>query len=254
VERVFFNGDGGDDELGVEPDVDLVDFIQADGGDGNDDLVAGQGDDELFGGSDDDVLRGAAGDDTLEGEAGDDRIDGGEGADPLTGGTGADTFTCDGADSLLDLEPEDIVDGCGAGREPAPPALPDPPASPRPPAPRPPASAPVVPPAPSPPADGGGAPARPQARAFTRPRISLTRVGLRVTLRNTSARDIRVAVGARERGRRYRTKRKVIRAGARATITLKAPRRVLRSAKRRRAVVTVTDLASGEKVTVRKRP
>ena len=109
-------------------------------------------------------------------------------------------------------------------------------------------------------APAGGEVAR-AGLGFSRPRIAFARTGLKVTLRNSERTSIRVALAASEkRGRkahRYARVTRTVAAGRRVTVTLKAPRALLRQLKasaagRRRATVTVTDLATGGKLTVRR--
>ncbi|MFO1065059.1 MAG: hypothetical protein U0892_14435 [Pirellulales bacterium] len=80
-------GDG-DDEAQIEKGVTAPALI--DGGDGDDELVAGGGRATLLGGAGDDELTGGDAADVLDGGTGNDEIDGGAGRDLLIGGIGAD--------------------------------------------------------------------------------------------------------------------------------------------------------------------
>jgi Ca2+-binding RTX toxin-like protein len=229
VEHATFDAGGGDDHLDTDVDSAASELSVA-GGSGDDEVEGGPGADSLSGGDDNDILVGKAG------------------ADELAGGAGSDAFTCDGEDTLLDFQPGEVLTGC-AGPV-APPADPEPPApGPTPGAP----GAPVAPPA--------EPAAPPTAGALARPRIALARKGLKVVLRSTHTTPVDVLVAATERrGRklhRYRRVRRTIPAGGRVTVTLKAPRALvkqLRSRRRgkRRPTVTVTDLATGAKLTARR--
>jgi Ca2+-binding RTX toxin-like protein len=80
ITRVLFSGGVGDDTLDAGATTTV---ISADGGSGNDTLSSGSGNDTLNGGSGNDILNGGAGND---------RLTGGLGQDDLTGGGGFDTF------------------------------------------------------------------------------------------------------------------------------------------------------------------
>jgi hypothetical protein len=202
-------------------------------------------------------VSGGGGDDTLDGGEDDDIVSGGDGADSLRGGGGVDSFSCDPLDLLFDREAIDFADGCAEPAPPAPPVAPVPGDG---------AGAPAAPSQPAPPSGvggvGGATGALPRgALGFGKPRIALTRTGLKVVLRNTHSAPIRVAFAANERrGRtlhRYARVTKTVAAGRRVTVTLKAPRALARQLKaraagRRRPAVTVTNPATGGKLTVRK--
>jgi hypothetical protein len=258
VDKVEWFADSGEDTLETNIRTTPVDFF-VDGGGGLDALHGGPGDDEFRGGFDEDTLRGGGGDDRLFGNRSEDTLDGGDGADQLTGGEDADTFTCDGNDTVLDLEPGELETACF----PEPPALEPEPVAPSPPAapgaPEAPAG-PGTPEAPAAPPAGSPAPRPPDARGLARPRVTLTRKGVKVALRNDGAAPLRVSLAATERrGRklhRYRRVSKTILAGGRVTVTLEAPRalrrQLLRRARgKRRPTVTVTNLATGARVTAR---
>jgi hypothetical protein len=91
--------------------------------------------------------------------------------------------------------------------------------------------------------------------------VTLARNGVKVALRVDGATPVRLSLAATERhGRklhRYRSVRRTIPAGARVTVTLKAPRALQRQLRRargkRRPTVTVTNLATGARVTARAR-
>jgi len=266
VEVLDFKGRGDRDVLAADPTLQYD--LAASGDEGDDFLSGGPGADRILGGDGADAIRGGAGDDKLEGGPQNDALDGGEGADELLGGTGVDIFECDAFDTVGDLEPIDAGDGCATPRPPTPTPAPAPEPGPGAGAPDGGApAAPVVPGAPAVPAQpqlppAGGAGELPRgALGFTRPRIAFARTGLKVTLRNTHSAPIRVALGASEkRGRklhRYARVTRTIAAGQKATVTLKAPRALLRQLKARaaggrRATVTATNLATGGKLTVRR--
>jgi hypothetical protein len=97
-------GRGGDDQLhgqGAPGTTISAVYVEAFGGDGDDELVGGEWDDELHGGAGSDRLGGAGDQDRLFGDAGDDeliggadewdlddRLSGGDGTDMLEGGPG----------------------------------------------------------------------------------------------------------------------------------------------------------------------
>jgi len=104
-------------------------FLDAYGGDGDDQLFAGGGDslnfveggagnDQLFGAANSDVLDGGSGDDRLIAGPGEDDLDGGGGSDQLFGGGGPDTLTDGDRDGGQDgsVPGPDVLDG-GAGAE-----------------------------------------------------------------------------------------------------------------------------------------
>jgi hypothetical protein len=235
------------------------------GSDTDDTILAGDGADELGGGAGSDVLRARGGDDML---------DGGDGADELDGGDGADTMRCDAADTVKRDDADTVTGACAAAGPPvvAPPAG-DPPAELVPPAP----GAPAVPAPPASPAApvggaagsapglpgagpvrglGGGAPGAASRRAL-RVRARAVARGLSVTITAPGGTRATVRITARERiGRRtfrYAAVRRRLGANGRLTVTLRAPRALRRLAARRRgsAVVTVTDVAAGERITTR---
>jgi Ca2+-binding RTX toxin-like protein len=76
-QKIVINGGGGDDNIRIEPDIELP--VEIDGGAGNDTLRSGAGDDLLEGGKGDDVLLGGKGNDHLIGGPGIDELDGGSG-------------------------------------------------------------------------------------------------------------------------------------------------------------------------------
>jgi hypothetical protein len=235
VEKVGWGGFDGDDSLDTNVSTRPFELL-ADGGTGNDAIEGGPLGDELIGSGDGDVLVGNAG------------------ADKLTGGTGMDTFTCDASDTVFDFEPGETQTGCVGVLDPSP--------APEPPAPEPPGpSLPEAPENPGAPASPPANPVLPPTAGALAPRIGLARKGLRVVLRSTHSTPVDVVVAAKERrGRklhRYRRVRKTIPAGGRVTVTLKAPRSLvkqLRLARRgkRRPVVTVKNLATGAIVTARR--
>jgi Ca2+-binding RTX toxin-like protein len=105
VHSILVNAGGGHDlvEMGRRLDIDAV----INGGEGNDQLIAGAGDDHVNGGPGHDQILGGRGADALNGDAGNDRInavDGG-GVDSVDGGTHlAPTATRPGGDvALVDL-------------------------------------------------------------------------------------------------------------------------------------------------------
>ncbi len=102
--RVFFYGNGGDDEVITGAFNDTLE-----GGDGWDYFQAGGGADTLRGGEGNDGLYGENGIDLLEGGAGDDILDGGAGADTMIGGDGDDQLVSNGVGA-------DHIDG-GAGND-----------------------------------------------------------------------------------------------------------------------------------------
>ena len=113
--------------IDISPDSDLQSIldviaptggVNAEGGDGDDNLTGSVGNDTLDGGAGDDVLRGGAGTDTLVGGEGDDVLDGGASSDVLTGGGGKDTFVQDfskpGSDTITDFNPgQDTINFTG---------------------------------------------------------------------------------------------------------------------------------------------
>jgi Ca2+-binding RTX toxin-like protein len=90
-----FSGDTGQFIQGFVFD----DFMQGDGGDGND---------RTFGGFGNDVLWGGTGNDLINGQAGDDSLRDGDGIDTLAGGIGVDVFVMSNdraTDRITDLNP-----------------------------------------------------------------------------------------------------------------------------------------------------
>lgn len=92
-------------------------FIEINGGAGDDRIVTGRADSLMLGGSGNDRLTGAQFDDTLKGGSGDDRLDGGAGTDLLQGQQGHDRiFGGGGDDQLLGGSENDRLHG-EAGRD-----------------------------------------------------------------------------------------------------------------------------------------
>ena len=116
VEGVALDGGEGGDLLAGGAGDDVIS-----GGQGEDLLVGGAGDDVLDGGSDEDRLIGGAGDDVLDGGKGDDLLVGGTGDDVMDGGEGADAFVVGvgqgndvidggtGSDTLVVLDANGVV-------------------------------------------------------------------------------------------------------------------------------------------------
>ena len=231
VETITWAGFEGDDSLDTEETTHPFTLL----------AHGGEGDDAIEGGPARDVLNGGDDDDSLVGNGG---------PDDLTGGLGIDAFTCDELDLVADFEPGETQEGCFPVYDPPPAKEPDPVAPVQPGAPADP-GAPAAPGPPSlPPAAGG----------LARPRVTLVRKGVRVVLSNPGTAPVAASVAATERrGRklhRYRRVRKAIAPGARVTVTLKAPRALLRQLRKRgrgkrRPTVTVTNLATGALVTAR---
>lgn len=97
VDRVVFNGHGGDDFLDNRAWV----RVHADGGAGSDVLLGGPLDDIFQGGDGDDWLDGRQGDDTLLGQGGEDALFGDSGTDALYGGDLADILCGGGGTDFL---------------------------------------------------------------------------------------------------------------------------------------------------------
>jgi Ca2+-binding RTX toxin-like protein len=174
------------------------------------DLRGGAGADVLEGTPGADALHGGEGDDALFGRGGDDQLFGDAGTDELSGGPGSDSFACGGQGDSFDAVAGETVD-------------PD-----------------CLPPA-EPTGDGGGptGPTGPGPNdhsddpppgflGFGTPAVRATATGLSVTVKNTSAKPIRLSFAALERiGRgkltRYRVVTRTIAPGAKAIVALKAP-------------------------------
>jgi hypothetical protein len=254
VEKLDLDSFGGNDSILASPDVGGLLELDIDAGFGSapdDDVVTGSDfADRISGGSGADRLDGRGGNDSLNGGDGRDSLTGGPGLDALTGGAGADQFGCEGPDELLDPQADDIIPALCVAAEPAPA----------------PAPAPTGTTEPAPP--GSGLPAG--FLGFGKPRVRATREGLRVTLANVHTAPIEVRLVASERLRaparprttRYRVVRKTVPAGARVALRLRAPRvlraRIAARLRRegqiaRRPTLTVTNVASGGKRTVRPR-
>lgn len=101
--------------------------INANGGNGNDNIYSADGDDKLSGGKGDDLISGGPGNDRLDGQNGNDIIVGGEGDDTVIGGIGIDRLYGNqgndtlrggsGADLLVGGQGTDSVQGhAGADR------------------------------------------------------------------------------------------------------------------------------------------
>lgn len=85
AERLTLDGQGGNDQISCQPDLDSV--VES----------------VLLGGPGNDSLSGSSGDDSLSGGDGNDTLHGGLGTDSISGGTGSDTFSWQpalGSDSL----------------------------------------------------------------------------------------------------------------------------------------------------------
>jgi Ca2+-binding RTX toxin-like protein len=105
-ETFEINGLGGDDTLLVKPGVPMA--VQADGGDGNDNLKGAEEQDTFFGGAGNDTLDGGGGNDLLDGQDGDDTILARDGVGDLArGGAGFDSAKVDKADIVVDVEKVD---------------------------------------------------------------------------------------------------------------------------------------------------
>ncbi|PPR35744.1 MAG: Leukotoxin, partial [Alphaproteobacteria bacterium MarineAlpha9_Bin6] len=112
--------------IDISPDSDLQSIldviaptggVNAEGGDGDDNLTGSVGNDTLDGGAGDDVLGSGRGADTLDGGAGDDVLRGGMGDDVLYGGEGNDVLSGDQQDDILDGGAGDDVLRGGAGSD-----------------------------------------------------------------------------------------------------------------------------------------
>jgi hypothetical protein len=116
---LYVRGAGGDDTI-VGGTIPARGRVHAEGGPGNDALIAPRGGigASLSGGPGNDLITGARFDDVLLGGPGRDRIRGGGGADIITGGTGADRIWGGAGRDLLEIRDvaRDIVD-CGTGRD-----------------------------------------------------------------------------------------------------------------------------------------
>ncbi len=88
VTSLWIQGFGGDDQVIVDPALQLSATIQ--GGLGNDWLAGGAADDLIQGGGGNDMIFGYGGNDTLRGGANDDQLRGGMGDDFIFGGLGRD--------------------------------------------------------------------------------------------------------------------------------------------------------------------
>jgi Calpain family cysteine protease/RTX calcium-binding nonapeptide repeat (4 copies) len=123
VTRIVFNGNAGDDAFTNGTSI----RVEADGGDGNDDLRGGSGNDrlvgnygqdELYGNGGNDELLGSGGSDHLYGGAGNDVLSGHGGDDELQGGTGEDTlYGGSGDDVLLGGGQRDLLVSIGGGTD-----------------------------------------------------------------------------------------------------------------------------------------
>ena len=112
--------------IDISPDSDLQSIldiiaptggVNAEGGDGDDNLTGSVGNDTLDGGAGDDVLGSGRGADTLDGGAGDDVLRGGMGDDVLYGGEGNDVLSGDQQDDFLDGGAGDDLLKGGAGSD-----------------------------------------------------------------------------------------------------------------------------------------
>jgi Ca2+-binding RTX toxin-like protein len=245
VERISFDGRGGDDRVIPFGDVGPIATFVLDGGPGKD---------VLEGTSGADLLRGGEGDDALFGRGGDDQLFGDAGTDELHGGPGSDSFACGGLGDFIDATADDSV-----GADCLKPA--DPQTEPQ-------------QPGPDPQQQGQG----PQQQqddglprgflGFGRPAVRATGGGLSVTLKSTSAKPIRLKLSATEkaggRGKslRYRTVTKTIAPGAKVKIALKAPlavrRQIARGLQRsgkvvRKPTLTIANVDTGGKRTLKPR-
>ena len=260
VEQLDLDSFGGNDTVLASPNVGGLIALDIDAGrDGS--LAETGGDDDIVTGSDAaDVIAGGAGADRLDGGGGADTLNGGDdadlllggsGTDAMTGGAGSDEFQCDGPGEVLDAQAEDLVPAV---------CIPSPP---------------VVEPAPTPPAGTSVPPPvvtrLPTGfRGFGMPLVRPTRTGLRVKLTNQHSGPIAAKFAASERFRstrgartvRYRVVKARIAAGVRVTLRLRAPRalrahlaaRLSRAGRLvRRPTLTVTNLSTAAKQTVRPR-
>lgn len=261
VEALDLDSLGGNDNILASPDVGGLISLDIDAGSAggiaessDDDVVAGSdADDAIAGGPGRDRLDGRGGNDALHGDDESDTLIGGAGVDALTGGAGADDFQCEGPGEVLDAQPEDLVPAFCIQA----PVVPGPAVEPTP------ASSTA-----SPALDGAGLPSG--FLGLGKPVVRATRDGLRVKVTNVGSAAIDMKVAASERFKaasgartaRYRVVKKTIAAGAQLMVRLRAPRalrtriaaelnRVGRVA--RRPVVTVTNIATAAKRTVRPR-
>ena len=247
VERIAFDGRGGDDRVIPFEDIGPTATFDLDGGPGKDTLEGTSGAD---------FLRGGEGDDALFGRAGADQLFGDAGTDELGGGPGADSFACGGFGDFIDATSEDSV-----AADCLKPAAPQPQPEPQ---------------QPDQPQQQGQGPQQQQNEdslppgflGFGRPAIRATGGGLAVTVKSTHTRPIRVRLSAAEkpggRGKalRYRTVTKVVAPGAKVTIALKAPLAVRRQIGRslqpsgkvvRKPTLTIANLDTGGKRTLKPR-
>jgi hypothetical protein len=262
IEKLDLDSFGGSDSIVASPDVGGLIALDIDAGtDGSLEEPSGSGDDDVVTGSDAaDVIAGGSGTDRLDGRGGADTLMGGDGgdiligglgSDAMTGGGGADEFQCEAPGEVLDAQPEDLVPAF---------CLPSPPAVE-------PTPAPVAEPSAPPPAATG----LPTGfLGFGKPVVQAIRKGLRVKLTNVHSAPIAVKVAASERFKsaggartaRYKVVKTTIAAGARRTLRLRAPRALrvhiaarLTRVRRvvRRPILTVANVATGGKRTVRPR-
>ena len=231
VERFAIDAAGGDDRVQTDGAVEEHAGLDLDLGDGNDLAIGGGAADRIAGG---------AGEDTIQARAGDDTLLGGPDSDSLDGGSGADQISCGGfGDRLLTDVTDTIADDCKAPAEaPAPPASPAEQAAQQ-------------------PQDNPALPAG--FRGFSRPKVRASLRTLSVTITNTHSAPVTVAVAATESRSRYRSARKTIAPGAKATIKLKTPSKLRKSLARklgsrskvtRKPRVSVANTATGGKSTV----
>ena len=200
--------------------------------------VAGGGDnDQLVGNDGPETFRGGDGDDSVVAGGGDDELHGDAGTDTLVGGTGRDSFFCGGVGDTLDATAEDTV------------------------------AADCLPPVSPPPPGGGGLPAG--FKGFAAPGARGRTGNLIVTVRNTHTEPITVRTNASEAiprtaaaAFRYRAVTRTIQPGTRARITLRASAKLRRALRKRlaktgrlvrRPRITVTNVATGGRTTVRPR-
>jgi hypothetical protein len=118
------NGGDGDDTIIAAPGAVVRGQVFAFGDAGNDRLgtpvISGLREygAELHGGAGDDAITGGGHDDELLGDGGDDRIDGRGGADTITGGRGRDRISAGaGPDTIRTRDDARDVVSCGAGRD-----------------------------------------------------------------------------------------------------------------------------------------
>ena len=121
ITQVNADGGDGDDQIvltegatNTETPLELRALAKAvfTGGPGKDVLKGGDGNDVLSGGDNDDAISGGAGDDTLNGDAGNDTLNGDLGNDTLHGGDGSDHANGGaGGDSVYGEAGNDVIDG-----------------------------------------------------------------------------------------------------------------------------------------------